>query len=713
MSPRGSLYFFPLLCAAAAAAQSRSPEVRETVQAVLVEVPVRVLDRAGNPVPALTARDFELFDDGKQQAIVGFDAIDLAATARESGAGERVNPAARRHFLILFDLSFARPKAILAARHAAEEFVLSGMGDRDLAAVATYSVETGVRLLVAFSSDRVQLARAIETLGFSRVMETSVDPLAFAFDVAVALGKRSEQLRVGSSARSSAEAETASLTDTLQTMASLSQARADEYARGRVRKTIESFSEIARALNAVQGRKDIIYLSEGFDSRLLVGTRETQQEQDWLLRGETWKVDSDKRFGNSPLQSQLGAMTELFRRSDCVIHAFDIAGLRANDETTGAEHGGTENSLFELAAETGGEVFRNNNDFHAQFGRLISQTNLVYVLAFRPERSGQEGRFHALKVKVRPHGVRVFARAGYYEGKTFRSFTPLERGLSAAAVIAHEISVTDIPMRVLALPYPGEDGRAAVPVLLEISGEALLKDQPTERVAVEIYVYATDSGNRLRDFLAQTVTLDAVQSGQARRGGPVRYYGELSLPAGQYRLRALVRNGRTGRTGSTAVSLSVPELTASQAYVVPPVFLEPPEGGILVRGRTRSVPAERSSAEHPMLEASDQNLVPAASPSVRSGSTARVSLVAYHFGPSGGGEFMRVAGYVLAEDGRPIREASLVLLGRLPSAEDGKQALLLGFTPEGLSPGRYSLRILLQDAATGRSGHAATAFAVP
>jgi VWFA-related protein len=703
--------FVLLLFAAAAAAQSPAGEVRETAHAVLVEVPVRVLDREGNPVAGLTARDFQLFDDGKEQAVVGFDAIDLAATARETPSDERAHPAARRHFLILFDLSFARPRAILAARRAAREFVLSGMGDRDLAAVATYSVEAGVRLLVAFSADRVQLARAIETLGISRVMEASGDPLAFAFDLSVALGKRPEDLRVSSGSRGSIEAE--ALADTLQTMGSLSQARSDEYARGRVRKTIESFSQVARALDAVQGRKDIVYLSEGFDSRLLVGTRETQQERDWLLSGETWKVDSEKRFGNSPLQSQVGTMTELFRRSDCVIHAFDIAGLRGDDDTTGVERGTVENSLYELAAGTGGEVFRNDNDFHAQFGRLIAQTNLVYVLAFVPGKSVQEGRFHPLKVKVRARGARVFARAGYYEGRAFRNFSPLERGLSAAAVIAHEIPVTDVPMRVLALPYPGGEGRAMVPVLLEISAGALLGTQPADRIPVEVYVYATDSGNRLRDFLAQTVTLDAAPGDRPLRGaGVVRYYGELSLAPGQYRLRTLVRNGRTGQMGSSVVPLAVPDLSPSQAYVVPPVFLESPEGGILMRGRTRSLQAERSS-EHPMLEASDQNLVPSVLPSVRPGSPARVSLVAYHFGSNGAGESLRVAGYILAEDGRPIGEAPLVLLGRLPSAQEGKQALLLRFAPEGLSSGRYSLRVLLQDGATGRSGHAAAAFVVP
>ena len=155
--------------------------MRETAEVSLVEVPVRVLDREGAPMRDLAAKDFTLFDEGRPQEIVGFDAVDLAREGRGHAAVGPGPAPARRRFLILFDFSFARPKSIVAARRAARDFVLEGLGGTDLAAVAVYSVEKGVRLLVTFTSDRAQLARAIETLGLEAPRAPG-DPLAFAFD---------------------------------------------------------------------------------------------------------------------------------------------------------------------------------------------------------------------------------------------------------------------------------------------------------------------------------------------------------------------------------------------------------------------------------------------------------------------------------------------------------------------------------------------------
>ena len=217
------LVFLLLFVPSPAAPQTdpaKSP-VRESAEVVLVEVPVRVVDRDGKPIRNLKASDFELFDDGKKQTIVGFDAIDLAQKGKEiTGGREAFHPAARRHFLILFDLTFARPSAVIAAQRAAKQFVLNGMSDRDFAAVATFSAENGVRLLVTFSPDRVQLARAIDTLGITVTEDMSKDPLAFAFDIAT-IGARGQGI-------GEKESRAAMLVDTLQTLAQLSKARFDE-----------------------------------------------------------------------------------------------------------------------------------------------------------------------------------------------------------------------------------------------------------------------------------------------------------------------------------------------------------------------------------------------------------------------------------------------------------------------------------------------------
>src|SRR6476659_8315949 len=114
-------------------------------------------------------------------------------------------------------------------------------------------------MLVTFSSDRVQLARGIDTLGLTIAEDISKDPLGFAFDIS----------RVGAAARGQApsdsekESRAAAMIETLQTMQQATKARVDEYARGRVAALTQSFGSLARSLDAVQGRKDVIYLSEG------------------------------------------------------------------------------------------------------------------------------------------------------------------------------------------------------------------------------------------------------------------------------------------------------------------------------------------------------------------------------------------------------------------------------------------------------------------
>jgi VWFA-related protein len=690
-----------LLFAGASRAQESGSTVQESVEAVLVEVPVRVTDRNGKPIRGLEAKDFEVYDDGHRQEILAVDAIDLARKSLAPGEPVDVHPAARRHFLILFDFSFAHPKSILGAQHAAREFVMNGLADSDLVAVATFSVEYGLKLLVTFSGDRVQVARAIETLGLMPTEDLSRDPLAFAFDIAKVAPTSSD---IGLK-----ESNAAAITETLQTMMQLARARVDEYARQRVRRLTESLRDLGTTLDSVSGRKDIVYLSEGFQSRFVTGTKDTEQERDWILSGEYWKVDGEKRYGNMTLQDDLRKVGNVFRRSDCVMHAVDIAGLRLDPETTSVDHP-AENSLFELVEPTGGQVFRNSNDFREQFARMMTSTSLVYVLSFRPERTGQEGKFHALKVKVKTPGARAVARAGYYERPSFRVLSPLERSLVAADVLANETPVSEIPARLRVYPLPAERGPARAPILIEVPAAGLLTGQDGQRLAAEIYVYAYDTEGQLRDFFTQTVNVDLAMHRERLERGGLRYYGQLALTAGRYRVRALVRNGVTGRMGLAADWIDVPDFSDHRPYLAPPLFLDTSSDGIFVRGKVSQ--AGRASGDGLVaFPAALAGLVPAALPEVRSGSPAQVSLVAYYFGESPG-QALRIGAQVLSEEGRPLGEGSIRVVEQSPAEPNGRQVLTLAFTPEQLSPGRYSLRLFLQDSATGKGGHASAPFLV-
>ncbi|HTO86423.1 MAG TPA: VWA domain-containing protein [Thermoanaerobaculia bacterium] len=694
-----------LLAGPGTAGQDPSTGVQESAEVVLVEVPVRVAGRDGMPIRNLTAADFQVFDNGKKQEIVGFDAIDLAEKIPNS-TGESIDPAGRRRFLFLFDLTYTRPRGLLEARGAAKEFVLNGMGDADLAAVATFSIETGIRLIATFSSDRLQLARAIDTLGLTPTLSKEPDPLELVHDQQML-----QALSVGGvAAKANRPSADGSLIDSLETLRAMTNALDDRYARGRINHIIRSFEDLATVLDVLAGRKDIIYLSEGFESRLLVGTKETTQEREWITTGQIWNIDSDKRFGSSALQNQLEIMSALFRRSDCVIHAVDIGGIRSDAEISTIEPTRVDNSLFEFANGTGGEVFRNENDFRKGLAELLHRTNLVYVLAFRPNRLSGKGEFHELKVKVRTSGARVSARAGYYEKKAFKVLSPLERGLLAADIIANEIPVSQVPARVLASPLPDARGPARVPVLVEASGPELLLAQSGSSLPVEMYVYAYDDEGRLRDFFTQGVSIDLTVNRERLERGGLRYYGQLTLPPGQYRVRALIRNGETGRMGFVAETVRVPDFSVREPYLAPPVFLASSAEGVFVRGRLGAV-GRSMAAELILPPAGSRGLMPVALPEVRSGNPSQVSLVAYYFGPHQP-QSLKIGAQVLSDEGRPLKDGALQLVSQSSAEPDGKQVLVVAFTPETLLPGRYSLRVFLQDPATGKAGYASAPFLV-
>ena len=139
---------------------------------VVVEVPVYVTSKAGQPVKGLTQGNFQVLDGRKELPIVGFEVVDLTlpADAPQARPASEIPAAARRHFLFLFDLLFSDVAAVARAREAALSFVRGQMHPADLAAVALNGAR-GTELVLGFSSDRRQVELALQTLGAPKLIE--------------------------------------------------------------------------------------------------------------------------------------------------------------------------------------------------------------------------------------------------------------------------------------------------------------------------------------------------------------------------------------------------------------------------------------------------------------------------------------------------------------------------------------------------------------
>jgi VWFA-related protein len=665
-------------------AQTEPPRTMEQIAVRLVEMPVHVVDRSGNSMRGLEVQNFEILEDGKRRPITHFERIDLAALNQSLSAGP-LHPAARRSFVLLFDLSNSTPHSLLRSREAAADFVDAGLRPRDVASVATFSVERGFRMLTGFTRDRALLRGAIDTLGDPQFFRTS-DPLMLA--AAFPAGS------VGSAQGPGRDAEIdAAVLEHVQSMAQELQRSDDAYRRNRVDQQLRNFGHVARLLDAVPGRKQIILLSDGFEASLLQGrenisSAESQADAAASLSGEVWKIDNDRRFGSSAAVGSLKQMAELFRRSDVVLHAIDIKGLRGNVDAREGLRGSSNESLFLIANPTGGEVFKNSNDVSRSFDDMLRQQEVIYILGFTPgapASPGKPGEFHEVKVRLRDvPGGRVIHKPGYYDPTDDPS--GLEAALTAASILVNDVEQDGVRFQSLAVPFATEGREAIVPVVIEVDGKSLLRGVAGDSLEGELFIYAFTGDGSVADHLYQRVEFDLTKTRGSLSASGVKFYGSLSLPPGEYAIRILVRSGGKGRSGSQRIDLRVPEFSA--IALLPPFAIEKDGKWVMLKSAPRS-PAE---ADYPFT-IGETSFVPWADPAFRNDGDHELALFTYNVEPAG----MQLWSRVEAEDGSP-HAAKIQLLGRSGATGDKNLVkLLVSFRPEGLSPGNYALNFTIRD----------------
>lgn len=549
-------------------------------EAVVIAVPVFVTDKAGRAVPGLTRDAFRIEEDGKPVSIVAFQAVDAGAPQFAPDAPTATRAAARRQFLFLVDLSFSTPDGVRRAREAALQAVDSSLAPGDLAAAATFG-SAGVRILVGFTSDRDQLRRAFLDLGGAQ-RDRRPDPLNLAFDLGQRLGEGGGLSRTYEKGAEVALGDT--LDDQLRAQLVLQDSVERQIYTNRVQDFLGDLQGLAQLLDAVQGRKQVLLLSAGFDPSVMGGVDGAQRVESSraVSEGRLWEVDSSSYFGDASSNQAMDGLFNALAASDVVIHALDVTGLGAG---AGAESGrggnaarGSE-SLAQLAINSGGRFVKSTNDAVAALKDILDASRYYYVLAFEPRPGGKKpGQLRKLKVKATGDGLKVSHRAAYTL-QPRGAQDPGRTRLASADVIAKGLAGGAFGLRAVAMPYHGPGG-ASLPVVLEIAGDDLVPKGAKGALELEVYGYAFGADGRIEDAVTAAPRLDIAQLGATIQAKGVQILTSLRTTPGPHELHFLVRERASGRAAALRVAVTVPDFTS--AVLSPPLFMDDPRSRIVV-----------------------------------------------------------------------------------------------------------------------------------
>lgn len=659
----------------------------------LVLLPVFVSDTGGRAVRGLRAEDFRVEDDGRDAEVVLFRYVDTTDPEEEEEEREAgLASAARRRFLLLFDKSFTDPAGLHRAQKAAADFVRVRLAPTDLAAVATFDVRRGMRVVANFTEDRALLVHAVSTLGVPQLSRIS-DPLGLAADV----GVTDIALPPGDADQPIPQALLENVLSVL--VRQMRSAEQEEY-ETHISALATSLQDLARGLRNVEGRKQILYFSAGFDSRLLVGEQgeaRTASSQA-IEQGRLWEVDGMARYGDSRVRGLLSDAVRELGAADSIIHSVDVTGLGAGltmaqvpePMQTGRQNPGRE-VLNMLASDSGGRLFADTTDLSVALGEMLEMTSRYYVLGVQPRDARQPGEFHKLKVRVARKGVKLSHRPGYYERTPVAKQTALQRQFEAAQLVMTGVGDADLRFASLCLPFPEKGDLQTLGLVVQVPRE-VLRWTAGQAESLELYGYAVDEGGAARDHFAQLARIDP---GEADPGGDrqgVSFFGALSVPPGRYTVRLMLHERESGRSGLQFLEVTVPPYDPQAGFLLPPVVMDQPGRWVTLemgrRGETRPYPF--------LVEG--QPFLPRASSDVRSGAPERLVLMAYEPRLKGdpAADLEIWTSLVDAEGARSAPGA--VRVEKVLDEGAGRRTYVLGFVPQIERPGDYTLRVSIGEA---------------
>jgi VWFA-related protein len=367
-----------------------------------VTVDVVVTDRKGQPVTDLTAEDFEVTENRKPQSIDSFkliqidDSLDVdPARNREIRSLADQERELRRDdvrvIVIYLDDYHTRLGNSMAIRERLARFV-RGLNPRDLVALMTPLMTTAG---VTFSRNHDATARQIMAFQGRKYDYTPRHPAEEVYQYLTA-----EQI---------------------------------EALRNQIVTT--GLEGLCVYLGSVRdGRKSVIYVSEGLMSRIPQGAQTTglyggtggAMVPPQTMQQQMAASSATAAGTQSGQLNLLDLMRDIFlaaSRSNTSFYPLDPRGLAASEFSIADRVGMQDDraalnesmdTLHILATNTDGRAIVNSNDPQPALQQMLRDSSAYYLIGYTSTEAPRDGKFHPIRVNVKRKDVEVRARSGYW-----------------------------------------------------------------------------------------------------------------------------------------------------------------------------------------------------------------------------------------------------------------------------------------------------------
>jgi len=427
------------------------PPVSETVDVNVTNVDVFVTDSKGHRVTGLTADDFEVRQDGLPQKITNFYAVAGGKVLFEDGtsvpfdvkeaAAPEVPAIVQAHYIFYIDNQNIQPTNRNRMFKRLKEFITEAVGPNAEGMIVTYNRSLKTRK--GFTSHPNELLATLEDV----------------------------ELDTGGGTNSASDRKDAIEKISDSTTESQAVSYAENYSkslRNDLEFTVDAIVDTITSLSGIQGRKNLVYVSEGLPQMVGLELYEAIRDkyQDPSASMEEFDYDMSSRYMKIISAANSNGVT---------IYTLDASGLKtpdllsAENRTTSVHindfvvNQNLQGPIKMMAEETGGLYAVNTNDWKANLDEIASDFSNFYSLGYRAAK-GAGDRGHKIEVTVKKKGMTVRTRTSFMEKS-------VETRTAEAVLASLRYSRTDNPLGVsvsVGEPKPYDSETYLLPVRVAI-----------------------------------------------------------------------------------------------------------------------------------------------------------------------------------------------------------------------------------------------------